>query len=67
MKTIPLPSDFLMSSATAAAQIEGGDTNSNWCHWSQAGIDHYRAEVEALLPAGIRSLVSFGIGYRLYA
>lgn len=100
-----------MGSATAATQIEGGDTNSNWYHWSQAGniangessivasdhyhryledialmqemhhdiyrmsiewsrieptngqwsqagVDHYRAELEALLRAGIRPLVS---------
>lgn len=32
-----LPIDFLLGTATAATQIEGGDTTSNWYHWAQAG------------------------------
>lgn len=32
-----LPTDFLLGTATAATQIEGGDTTSNWYHWAQAG------------------------------
>lgn len=37
MKTIKLPKDFLLGSATAATQIEGGDKNSNWYHWGLKG------------------------------
>ncbi len=37
MKGIKLPKEFLMGSATAATQIEGGDRNSNWYHWSLQG------------------------------
>ena len=37
MKSFKLPSDFLMGSATAGAQIEGGDKNSNWYDWCQKG------------------------------
>ncbi len=37
MKPFQLPSSFLMGAATAATQIEGGDTNSNWYAWSLAG------------------------------
>lgn len=37
MKEIQLPKDFLLGSATAATQIEGGDKNSNWYHWSLQG------------------------------
>ena len=33
MKPFQLPSHFLMGSATSGAQIEGGDTNSNWYAW----------------------------------
>ncbi len=33
MKAFKLPSDFLMGSATAGAQIEGGITKSNWYKW----------------------------------
>lgn len=32
-----LPADFLMGTATAALQIEGGDTNNNWYRWSEMG------------------------------
>ncbi|TVQ21290.1 MAG: glycosyl hydrolase family protein [Spirochaetaceae bacterium] len=32
-----LPDDFLFGTATAATQIEGGDTRSNWYHWAMAG------------------------------
>lgn len=37
MKAFQLPEDFLMGSATAATQIEGGYTNSNWCKWCDEG------------------------------
>ena len=48
-----LPDSLLLGSATAATQIEGGDTNNNWYAWSKAGkvgrnesslsgVDHYR-------------------------
>lgn len=37
MKSIQFPNVFQMGSATAATQIEGGDTNSNWYAWSLAG------------------------------
>lgn len=37
MKDFKLPQDFLLGSATAATQIEGGDYNSNWFYWSQRG------------------------------
>ena len=37
MKEIQLPDSMLFGSATAATQIEGGDTNSNWYHWSLEG------------------------------
>ncbi|TGL53667.1 glycoside hydrolase family 1 protein [Leptospira meyeri] len=56
-KSFELPKDFLLGSATAATQIEGGDTNNNWYHWSLAGkvgkgessftgADHYARYVE---------------------
>jgi len=32
-----LPEGFLMGSATAAAQIEGGDRNNNWYDWCEKG------------------------------
>jgi len=32
-----LPKELLLGSASAATQIEGGDTNSNWYYWSLAG------------------------------
>lgn len=37
MKAIEFPKHVKFGSATAATQIEGGDTNSNWYHWSLAG------------------------------
>jgi beta-glucosidase len=37
MKPFKLPSNFLMGSATAGAQIEGGDKNSNWYDWCEKG------------------------------
>lgn len=33
-----LPKYLKMGSATAATQIEGGDKNSNWYHWSLKGM-----------------------------
>lgn len=56
-KSFELPKEFLLGSATAATQIEGGDTNNNWYHWSLAGkvgngessltgADHYRRYAE---------------------
>ncbi len=35
---LQLPSKLLLGSATAATQIEGGDRNSNWFHWSEKGM-----------------------------
>jgi beta-glucosidase len=37
MKPFNLPHDFLLGSATAAAQIEGGDKGNNWYAWSVTG------------------------------
>lgn len=37
MKKLDFPKTLQFGSATAATQIEGGDTNSNWYHWSLAG------------------------------
>lgn len=37
MKPLKFPKTLLFGSATAATQIEGGDLNSNWYHWSLAG------------------------------
>lgn len=57
MKTFKLPDNFLMGSATAATQIEGGDKYSNWYQWSLMGkikngessivaADHYNRYME---------------------
>jgi beta-glucosidase len=35
--TFRLPDNFLMGAATAATQIEGGDTNNNWYDWCMKG------------------------------
>ena len=32
-----LPRNFLLGVSTAATQIEGGDTNSNWNDWYKKG------------------------------
>lgn len=32
------PDNFLFGTATAALQIEGGDTNNNWYRWSEQGM-----------------------------
>ncbi|TGL63664.1 glycoside hydrolase family 1 protein [Leptospira sarikeiensis] len=56
-KSFELPKELLLGSATAATQIEGGDVNNNWYHWSLAGkvgngessitgADHYNKYVE---------------------
>jgi beta-glucosidase len=37
LKELILPGHILLGSATAATQIEGGDKNSNWYHWSLKG------------------------------
>lgn len=37
MKVFRLPSDFLMGTATASLQIEGGDTNNSWYRWAEQG------------------------------
>lgn len=37
MESIRFSKNFQLGSATAATQIEGGDTNSNWYAWSLAG------------------------------
>lgn len=37
MKPFKLPDHFLMGSATAATQIEGGDNNNNWYDWCTRG------------------------------
>ena len=36
-KPFKLPDDFLMGSATAATQIEGGDRNNTWYDWCEKG------------------------------
>ena len=37
MKPFKLPENFLLGSATAAEQIEGGDKNNNWYDWCIKG------------------------------
>ena len=37
MKPFKLPDNFLLGSATAATQIEGGDRNNNWYDWCARG------------------------------
>lgn len=37
MKGFTLSPNLLLGTATAATQIEGGDTNCNWYHWSLRG------------------------------
>lgn len=37
MKPFQLPEGFLCGSATAGAQIEGGDSNSDWYEWYKQG------------------------------
>lgn len=37
MKSIQLPKDFVLGTATASTQIEGGETNSNWNDWYRKG------------------------------
>lgn len=37
MVIFKLSEDFLLGTATASVQIEGGDTNNTWYHWSKAG------------------------------
>lgn len=37
MKGYELGKDFLMGTATAALQIEGGDDNNNWYRWCEQG------------------------------
>jgi beta-glucosidase len=32
-----LPSHFLLGTATAGAQVEGGDTNNSWYRWAERG------------------------------
>lgn len=57
MKAFTLPKEFKMGSATASAQIEGGDTLNNWYRWCQRGKikdssscfvadDHYNRYIE---------------------
>jgi len=35
METFTLPKDFLLGTATAGLQIEGGDTNNSWYRWCE--------------------------------
>jgi beta-glucosidase len=37
MRPFKLPEGFLLGSATAATQIEGGDRNNNWHDWCEKG------------------------------
>ena len=37
MKKLIIPKNLKLGCATAATQIEGGDKNCNWYHWSQQG------------------------------
>ena len=64
-----LPGSFLLGVSTAATQIEGGDTNSNWNDWYKKGRitdgtdpatanDHWlrwREDTELMAELGIRS------------
>lgn len=111
MDSFKLPAGFLLGTATASLQIEGGDRNNSWYRWSDGGhikdgthsvnavdhwnrveedieimkklnsqtyrlslewsriepergkfskeaIDHYRWEIEKLIEAGIKPLVT---------
>jgi len=111
MEPFALPEDFLLGTATASLQIEGGDRNNSWYRWVQTGhvkdgsscivaddhwnraiedieimkqlhqrtyrmslewsriepvrgqfnkeaIEHYRQELQQLISAGIRPLVT---------
>ncbi len=110
MEPFALPESFLLGTATASLQIEGGDHNNSWYRWVQTGhvkdgtscivaddhwnrvaedialmkqlhqqlseslewsriepkrgqfdknaVDHYRLEIQQLLNAGIRPLVT---------
>jgi beta-glucosidase len=50
MDQFQLPKNFLMGSATAATQIEGGDRNNSWHRWCESpghihdGADCVRAD-----------------------
>ena len=35
MKEFKLPQEFMLGTATASLQIEGGDKNNNWFRWSE--------------------------------
>lgn len=37
MESFTLPEDFLMGTATASVQIEGGDRNNTWYKWCEEG------------------------------
>src|SRR5659263_51169 len=37
MEPFALPESFLLGTATASLQIEGGDRNNSWYHWVQTG------------------------------
>ncbi|MDO4154177.1 MAG: glycoside hydrolase family 1 protein [Clostridia bacterium] len=37
MDSIQFPKDFVLGTATASTQIEGGETNSNWNDWYRKG------------------------------
>jgi len=37
MEPFALPEDFLLGTATASLQIEGGDRNNSWYRWVQTG------------------------------
>ncbi len=69
MESIFFPSDFLFGTATAALQIEGGDTNNNWYRWAQQGHikdntsplranDHwkrFKEDIELLAELGVQT------------
>ena len=40
--TMQFPAGFLWGTATAAHQVEGGNTNNNWHAWEQAGRVYQR-------------------------
>ncbi len=69
MTDIRFPDDFLFGTATAALQIEGGDTNNNWYRWAEQGHikdhtspiranDHwkrFKEDIELLAEMGVQT------------
>jgi len=69
MGSCVFPQDFLFGTATAALQVEGGDTNTNWYRWAEMGHikdktsplranDHwnrYKEDTELLAELGVQT------------